>query len=116
MSEYNFLIMFGLLIAGIVIGVVLAMVLRKYPKAEQNVGQALLLVALALRATFDDAEVTAVAGWVYDNTMVSQYYDREAWLALVRRVFNMLPQQTAEAAQRTAAPMVDIAITRAQRT
>lgn len=102
MSEYNFLIMFGLLIAGIVIGVVLAMVLRKYPKAEQNVGQALLLVALALRATFDDAEVTAVASWVYKNTMVSQYYAEADWLALALRVFKMLPQRTALEAQQTA--------------
>lgn len=103
MTEYSFLLMFGLLIAGIVIGVALTMVLRKYPKAEQNVGQALLLVALALRATFDDTEVTAVAGWIYDNTMVSQYYSRDAWLALVLRVFKMLPQQTAVAAGATAA-------------
>lgn len=102
--DYNFLLMFALLIAGIVIGVVLVMVLRKYPAGEQNVGQALLLVALALRATFDDAEVAAVAGWIYDRTIVSDYYKRDDWLALVRRVFAMLPKQTAEAAQVAAGP------------
>lgn len=104
MADWNFLITFAVLLAGIVIGVVLAMVLRKYPATEQNVGQALLLVALALRATFDDAEVAAVAGWIYDNTMVSQYYTRDAWLALVLRVFKMLPQQTATTAAAAAQP------------
>lgn len=98
MADYSFLIMFGVLVAGIVIGVMLALVLRKYPTTEQNVSQALLLVALALRATFDEAEVDAVAGYIFDHTMVSQYYGRDAWLALVRRVFNMLPQRTAVAA------------------
>lgn len=105
MADWNFLLMFALLIAGIVIGVVLAMVLRKYPKAEQNVGQALLLVALALRATFDEAEVEAAAGYIYDHTMVGQYYGREDWLALARRVFAMLPQRTAVAAASAEKPV-----------
>lgn len=116
----NFLLMFALLIAGIVIDVVLALVLKRYPGTEQNVSQALLLVALALRATFDDAEVEAVAGYIYDQTMVSEYYSRADWLALVLRVFAMLPKQTAEAAQMAVAPMqesaVDAPVARAHRT
>lgn len=101
--DSNFLPMFGLLVAGIVIGVVTALVVKaRFPQSEQYVGQALLLVALALRATFDEAEVKAVAGWIYDQTLVSKYYEREAWISLVLRVFAMLPQQTAVAAQATA--------------
>lgn len=104
MNEYSFLLMFALVVAGIVIGVVITLILRtRFPQTEQSIGQALLLIALALRATFDEAEVRAVAGWIYDNTMVSQHYEREAWIALALRVFNMLPQQTAEAAQAASA-------------
>lgn len=122
MADWNFLLMFGVLVAGIVIGVVLAMVLKRYPATEQNVSQALLLVALALRATFDDAEVKAVASWVYKNTMVSQYYGEDDWTALVLRVFAMLPQRTALAAQQEAVLPAAVAlpdsmtVTRAQRT
>lgn len=97
--DANFLLMFAVMVAGIVIGAVLALVIKaRSPQGEQNVGQALLLVALALRTTFDDAELTAVAGWVYDHTMVGDYYSKDAWIALVLRVFAMLPKQTAEAA------------------
>jgi len=101
MTDYNFLFMFAALVAGIVIGVVVMLVVKaRYPQNEQNVGQALLLVALALRATFDDAEVTAVASWVYEKTLVSDYYSKDDWIALVLRVFAMLPQQTAVQAQK----------------
>lgn len=94
--EANFLLLFAAMVAGIAIGVVVMLVVKaRYPQNEQNVGQALLLVALALRATFDDAEVMAVAGWVYERTMVSQYYSKDDWIALALRVFALLPQQTA---------------------
>ena len=99
--DANFVLMLAVLVAGIVIGVVVMLIVKaRYPQGEQNVGQALLLVALALRATFDDAELTAVAAWVYDHTMVGDYYGKDDWIALVLRVFAMLPKETAAQAQK----------------
>jgi len=61
--------------------------MRRYnPERAEAVQAALAVVARAISETLSDAEVQALAGWVYDRWGLSQYYSREEWCAFVLRL------------------------------
>jgi len=61
--------------------------MRRYnPERAEVIAEALAVVARAISETLSDAEVQALAGWVYDRWGLSQYYSREEWGAFVLRL------------------------------
>ena len=102
----NFIFVLGglLLVAiGLAIGVVLFR--QKAPDSvEKPVFEALMLIALAMKTIFSEAELEAVAGYIYDQGFATQYYTKEEFLDFVKRVFNLLHVDVAESAKEAVVP------------
>ena len=80
------LVLVGVLAAAIGAGLAVWFVRRENPQAGEALDEALALVGRLMGEWMGDAEVRALASWVYDWAGLSAYYAREDWIALVLRL------------------------------
>lgn len=72
------------LIAGA--GIALMFARKRDPERAATIAEALAIVARAVSSTMTDAEIKALASWIYDNSGVSKYYSRTAWIEFCLRL------------------------------
>lgn len=77
---------------------------RSDPDRAAVVAEALAAVARAVSSTMTEAEIRAIASWIYDNSGVSKYYTRAAWIQFCLRI---IPRAAPAASQARAAWRVD---------
>ena len=80
------LLLVGVLSAAVSAALAVWWVRRHDPEAGEMLDEALALVGRLLGDWMGEAEVRALAGWVYDWAGLSAYYGREDWIELVLRL------------------------------
>lgn len=86
MPDGILLVLVGVMAAAVGAGLALWFVRREDAEAGEMVDEALALVGRLLGEWMGDAEVRALASWVYDWAGLSTYYAREDWIDLVLRL------------------------------
>ena len=87
MTDGILLVLVGVVAAAVAAGLTVWWVRREDAEAGEVVDEALALVGRLLGEWMGEAEVRALAGWVYDWAGLSAYYGREDWVALVLRLW-----------------------------
>lgn len=86
MQDGILLVLVGVLASAISAGLVLWYVGRQDQERAALIDEALALVFRMIGDVVSEAEVRALASWVYDWAGLSAYYAREDWIELVLRL------------------------------
>lgn len=97
MQDGILLVLVGVVMAGLGAALAVWWVRRQDQAAGEMLDEALLLVGRLLGEWMGEAEVRALASWVYDWAGLSAYYGREDWVALVLRLWPRVEQGMAGA-------------------
>lgn len=89
------LVAIAMVASGIAVGLLIAR--RNDPGRDDLIKTALITVARTLGATLGDAEIRAVASWVYDAMGVSGYYSKDEWIAYCIRMLRRAEQTAVQA-------------------